>query len=112
MHAYLRIIYANNTIETRYHCVHLQIVLKSKVNGNPTGPFTILGPQNQEIGEFYTIQERRATDLEAPCCERVGQEPSSIGLVLNTHRFRNFFSSMIYSNSISQPFMNTHYNEP
>ena len=29
-----------------------------------TGPFTILEPQNQEIGEFYVVYER-ATDIEA-----------------------------------------------
>ena len=28
----------------------------------PTSPFTILEPQNPWIGEFYAVQERRATD--------------------------------------------------
>ena len=37
---------------------------------NPTGPLKILDPHNQEIGELYVVQERRATDFEA--CERVG----------------------------------------
>ena len=32
----------------------------------PTNPFTILEPQDQEIGELYVVQERRATDFEAP----------------------------------------------
>ena len=32
----------------------------------PTNPFSILEPQDQEIGEFYVVQERRATDLKAP----------------------------------------------
>ena len=32
----------------------------------PTGPFTILKPEDQERGEFYVVKERRATDLEAP----------------------------------------------
>ena len=32
----------------------------------PTSPFTILVPHDQEIGEFYVVQERRATDFEAP----------------------------------------------
>ena len=32
----------------------------------PTNPFTILEPRDQEIGEFYLVQERRATDFEAP----------------------------------------------
>ena len=35
-------------------------------HSKPTGPFTILQPHNQEISEFYVVQERRATDLEAP----------------------------------------------
>ena len=36
--------------------------------GNPssTHPFTVLEPQNQEIGEFYVDQESRSTDFEAP----------------------------------------------
>ena len=32
----------------------------------PTNSFTILEPEDQEIGEFYVVQERRATDFEAP----------------------------------------------
>ena len=32
----------------------------------PTNPFTILEPQDQEIGEFYVVQKLLATDLEAP----------------------------------------------
>ena len=32
--------------------------------------FTIKGPQDQEIGDFYVVQERRATDFKAPKCER------------------------------------------
>ena len=35
----------------------------------PTGPFTILEPHVQEIGEFYGIQERRILYLQI--CERV-----------------------------------------
>ena len=31
----------------------------------PANPFTILVPHDQEIGEFYGVQERRATDFEA-----------------------------------------------
>ena len=31
----------------------------------PTGPFTILQPQDQENSEFYEVQKRRATDFEA-----------------------------------------------
>ena len=33
---------------------------------NPTSPFTILEPQDQEIGKFCVGQERRATDFKAP----------------------------------------------
>ena len=32
----------------------------------PTSPFTILEPQDQDIVEFYVVQERRATDFKAP----------------------------------------------
>ena len=32
----------------------------------PTDPFSISEPQNQEIAEFYLVQERRKTDFEAP----------------------------------------------
>ena len=32
----------------------------------PTNRFTILEPRDQEINEFYFVQERRATDFEAP----------------------------------------------
>ena len=31
----------------------------------PPNPFTILEPCDQDIGEFYLVQERRATDFEA-----------------------------------------------
>ena len=31
---------------------------------NPTSPFTTSGPENRDIGEFYVVQDRRATDLE------------------------------------------------
>ena len=33
---------------------------------NPTGPFTILELEDQEIREFYEVQERRSKDFEAP----------------------------------------------
>ena len=33
---------------------------------NPTGPFTILEPRDQEIDKLYAVQESRMTDLEAP----------------------------------------------
>ena len=32
----------------------------------PTGLFTILEPQDQEIGQFNLLKKRRATYLEAP----------------------------------------------
>ena len=32
----------------------------------PANPFTILEPEDQGIGEFYVVQERRATDFKAP----------------------------------------------
>ena len=32
----------------------------------PTNPFTILETQDQEIGAFYEVQERRERDFEAP----------------------------------------------
>ena len=32
---------------------------------SPTNPFTVLELQDQEIGEFHGVQERRATDFEA-----------------------------------------------
>ena len=35
------------------------------LTGRPTGPSTILEPEDQEIGEFYAAQERRATDFKA-----------------------------------------------
>ena len=39
----------------------------------PTGPFSISKPQSQQIGEFYVVQGRHATDFESPICERVGR---------------------------------------
>ena len=33
---------------------------------NPTYPFTILEPQDQEIGQIYVAHDRRTTDFEAP----------------------------------------------
>ena len=31
-----------------------------------TGPFTILEPRDQDIGEFYVGQEHLASDFKAP----------------------------------------------
>ena len=36
------------------------------MSSHSTGPFTILEPRDQGIGEFYVVQERRETDFEAP----------------------------------------------
>ena len=36
------------------------------VLNNPTNTFTISEPQDQEISELYVVQDRRATDSEAP----------------------------------------------
>ena len=33
-------------------------------NKFPTGPLTIFGPQDQEIPEFYLVQEHRAPDFQ------------------------------------------------
>ena len=33
---------------------------------HPTSPFIIFQSHGQEIGEFYVVQERRTTDVEAP----------------------------------------------
>ena len=38
---------------------------------NPNSPYVIQGPRDQEIGEFYVAQERRALKLQN--CDRVGQ---------------------------------------
>ena len=38
---------------------------RSNYVGLPTNPFTILEPQDQEIGQIYVAQERRATDFGA-----------------------------------------------
>ena len=46
----------------------------------PTGPFTMLEPQDQEIGEFYVAQKRRATDFKLQNCERVSRVASKINI--------------------------------
>ena len=33
---------------------------------NPTDPLSISEPPDQDNGEFYVVQERRAADFEAP----------------------------------------------
>ena len=37
----------------------------SSLESYPTNPSTIVEPEDQEIGEFYVVQEHRATDFEA-----------------------------------------------
>ena len=39
--------------------------LEGKASAIPTNPFTILELEDQEISEFYVVQERRATDFGA-----------------------------------------------
>ena len=39
---------------------------QQKITALPKNSFTILEPRDQEIDEFYLVQERRATDFEAP----------------------------------------------
>ena len=41
------------------HCYILQY-------NYPTGPFTISEPRDQDVNEFCMVQERHATDFEAP----------------------------------------------
>ena len=37
--------------------------IRRPVPDSPTNPFAILEPDYQEIGEFYVVEERRATDF-------------------------------------------------
>ena len=59
-----------SVIFTVLHSSYLQLVkgdhLAFVSSLYPTGPFTILELQYQEIREFYVVQVRRATDFEAP----------------------------------------------
>ena len=41
-------------------------ICSMSIGYNPTTPFTILEPRDQEISEFYVVQECRAPDFEAP----------------------------------------------
>ena len=43
-----------------------EIIKIGELINHPIGPFTILQPDDQEIGEFRAVQKRRATDFEAP----------------------------------------------
>ena len=47
----------------------------------PTNPLTILEPRDQQIGEFYVVQEGWATDFEAQNCERVRRAVTGIGML-------------------------------
>ena len=50
-----------------FACVTLaETTAKLERTEYPTNPFTVLEPRDQEIDKFYLVQERRATDLEAP----------------------------------------------
>ena len=46
----------------------IRIACSIAYNGKnyPTNRFTILEPNDQEIGEFYVAKKRRATDFEIP----------------------------------------------
>ena len=49
--------------------MRLELILPAHpyaVSTHPTNPFTILEPQDQEISEFYVVQERHTTDFKAP----------------------------------------------
>ena len=48
-----------------WHTYHLEVFVVA-FHSCPTSLFTILGPQDQEIGEFYVAQARRTTDFETP----------------------------------------------
>ena len=48
-----------------YRSIFFKFLLRTYIVANPTSPFTILEPRDQEIGEFYVAEERRATDFEA-----------------------------------------------
>ena len=47
----------------------------------PTGPFTMLELQEQEIGEFYAVEKRRATDFEDPNLHK-GRSGDSTNIIL------------------------------
>ena len=67
----------------------------------PTSPFTILEPQDQEIGEFYVIQERRATDFEASKLWK--GSPSFAEITISNLIFvTSFHSSFISRQALSQ----------
>ena len=40
--------------------------MRPLATGGPTGPFTILKSDDEEIGEFYVVQKRLAMDVAAP----------------------------------------------
>ena len=60
----------------------------------PTGPFTISEPQDQEIGEFLVVQERRKTGFEAPKLwkSRSGYFLTSLPVRLQQGQFWSFLS--------------------
>ena len=37
----------------------------NRLQAYPTGPFTMFDPHDQEIGEFYVLQERRTMGFKA-----------------------------------------------
>ena len=59
---------------------------------SPTNPLTIFELQDQDIGEFYQAQARRATDFEAPILWK-----SSSGTSKSLPKFSGFvFFSVAY----------------
>ena len=57
-------------VVNHYSAIRFELVRIRFLNllfpGFPTGPFTIIEPPLQEIGEFYIVQESHAANFEAP----------------------------------------------
>ena len=58
---------------------------------HPTGPFTILELQDQEIGERYLVHERRVAIMKHLNCERVGRAIFICKKRDNKKKFPNIF---------------------
>ena len=69
----LQILVLNKSV-TKFDFLLLNRVhLKTSVNF-PTGPFTVLWPQDQEIGKFYVVQEVIVAYDHAPTMYRTSQK--------------------------------------
>ena len=55
----------------------------------PTDPLIAFGPQDQEIGDLYVIQERRATDFDAPKSKKGGSGSANTYVLYNTNNKNN-----------------------